>query len=52
MGTIIVSDKRFDTILDMIPNACVLYIKEVDNPTMYDGYRPLVVQVEEKQLFH
>ena len=57
------SDKRFDTISDMIlksyPNACVLYIKEVDNPALHEAYtrrrdqiNTIRGEVEEKQLFH
>lgn len=57
------SDKRFDEIYDMIlqsyPNACVLYIKEVVNPTLLEAYTARYEQikairgnVEVKQLFH
>lgn len=63
MDPIRMSDKRFDQISDMImesyPNACILYIKEVSNPSLREAYTKRREQiesvrgeVEEKQLFH
>jgi hypothetical protein len=57
------SDKRFDKISDMIqksyPNSCILYIKEVFNPSLHEAYmkrreqiESIRGEVEEKQLFH
>lgn len=63
MKVVDMSDKKFDTISDMIqesyPDACVLYIEEVMNMTLQEAYnkrrdqiRTVRGSVEEKQLFH
>ena len=57
------SDKMYDTICERIqasyPNACILFIDEVDNPTLYNSYKERMesirserTEVKEMQLFH